>query len=159
MPMKEYSAFPKAPVLLEPCHQSVIFKTLVGGGVLSPLQKCSQCILQPQLVGLSITKIFMFYTIFNLKNIVCVYYTHRKILKNIVCVYYTHRKSSVCVYYTHWKILCVYITHIERYWKILCVYIKNIEKYCVCVYITHSEKYCVCILHTLKKYYVCILHT
>ena len=30
---------------------SVIFRTLVRGGGLTPLQRCSQCILQPQLTG------------------------------------------------------------------------------------------------------------
>ena len=50
MAMKGYSAFPKAPASLEP-HQrlfSVISRTLVEEG-LTPLQSCSQCILQLQL--------------------------------------------------------------------------------------------------------------
>ena len=45
MTIKGYSAFPKAPALLEPHHQ-----TLWGGGP-TPLQRCSQCILQPQPTG------------------------------------------------------------------------------------------------------------
>ena len=46
MAMKAYSAFPKAPASLEPHHHivSVIFRTLVGGGV---LHLYSRCILQP----------------------------------------------------------------------------------------------------------------
>ena len=79
MAMQGYSAFPKAPTLLEPHHQigprsngnegvalyspkpqhywdltirlfSVISKTLVGRD-LTPLQRCSWCILQPQPTG------------------------------------------------------------------------------------------------------------
>ena len=52
MAMKGYSAFPKAPALLEPYHQIVychIQDTPWGG--LTPLWRCSQCILQPQLTG------------------------------------------------------------------------------------------------------------
>ena len=52
MAMKGYSAFPKAPALLEPHHQIVlchIQDTCWGG--LSPLQRSSRCILQPQLTG------------------------------------------------------------------------------------------------------------
>ena len=47
MSMKGYSAFPKAPALLELHHQidSVVSKTFVGG-CLTPLQRRSQCILQ-----------------------------------------------------------------------------------------------------------------
>ena len=53
MAMKGYSTFPKAP---QHCWNltirlfSVISRTLVRGG-LTPLQRCSQCILQPQLTG------------------------------------------------------------------------------------------------------------
>ena len=51
MAMKACSTFPKAPASLEPHHQifSVIYRTLVGGGGLTPRQRCSWCILQPQL--------------------------------------------------------------------------------------------------------------
>ena len=53
MAMKEYSAFPKSPALLDPHHQIVychILDTRWGwGGGLTPLERCSQCILQPQL--------------------------------------------------------------------------------------------------------------
>ncbi len=43
---------PKASALLEPHHQIVLchIRTLVRGG-LTPLQRCSRCILQPQLTG------------------------------------------------------------------------------------------------------------
>ena len=44
MTMKRFSAFPKAPALLEP-HPG----HSIEGGCLTPLQRCSQCILQPQL--------------------------------------------------------------------------------------------------------------
>ena len=57
MAMKGYSAFPKAPALLEPHHQIAschIQDTRYGGGGLTPLQRCSQCILQPQLTGQSL---------------------------------------------------------------------------------------------------------
>ena len=49
MAIKGYSAFPKAPVLLEPHHQIVychIYDNRWGGG-LTPLQRSSRCILQP----------------------------------------------------------------------------------------------------------------
>ena len=48
--MKRYSTFPKAPALLEPHHQIVschIQNTCWWS--LIPLQRCSRCILQPQL--------------------------------------------------------------------------------------------------------------
>ena len=53
MAMKEYSAFSKSLALLEPHHQIVyiISKTLVGGGGLSPMPRCSWCIQQPLLTG------------------------------------------------------------------------------------------------------------
>ena len=54
MAIKKYSAFPKALALLEPHHQmyfSVISRPLVGGGGLTPLQRCSRCILQTQPTG------------------------------------------------------------------------------------------------------------
>ena len=50
--MKGYSAFPKAPALLEPHHQIVkchIQDTRWGG--LTPLQRSSRCILEPQPTG------------------------------------------------------------------------------------------------------------
>ena len=53
MAINGYSAFPKTPALLEPHHQIVqchIQDTRYGGG-LTPLQRYSQCILQPQLTG------------------------------------------------------------------------------------------------------------
>ena len=54
MAMKECSAFPKAPALLELHHPIQLFtfisRTLTGGG-LTPMQRCSQCILQPQPTG------------------------------------------------------------------------------------------------------------
>ena len=49
---KEYSAFFKTPGLLEPNHQIVeshIKDTRWGS--LTPLQRCSRCILQPELNG------------------------------------------------------------------------------------------------------------
>ena len=52
MAMKRYSAFPKAPALLEPHHQIVkchIQDTRWGGH--TPLQRSSRCILQPQPTG------------------------------------------------------------------------------------------------------------
>ena len=57
--MKEYSATPKAPALPEPhrivsCH---IRDPCCGG--LTLLQRCSRCILQPQLTGLKVTCICM----------------------------------------------------------------------------------------------------
>ena len=52
MAMKEYSAFPKAPVLLEHHHQIVLCHNQdTRGGGLVPLQRCGCCILQPQLIG------------------------------------------------------------------------------------------------------------
>ena len=50
MAMKRYSAFPKAPLLLEPHHQIVwchIQDTRCWEGF-TPLQRCSRCILQFQ---------------------------------------------------------------------------------------------------------------
>ena len=52
--IKGYSAFPKAPALLELRHQIVlchIQDTRWWGGVLPTLQRCNRCILQPQLTG------------------------------------------------------------------------------------------------------------
>ena len=50
--MKRYSASPKAQALLKPHHQIVLCHILdTCWGSLTPLQKCSQCILQPQLTG------------------------------------------------------------------------------------------------------------
>ena len=49
MAIKSYSAFPKTPALLESHHQIVwchLQHTLWGS--LTPQQKCSECILQPQ---------------------------------------------------------------------------------------------------------------
>ena len=48
--MKEYSSLPTAPALLQPYHQTVkrhIQAAHCGGG-LTPLQRSSRCILQPQ---------------------------------------------------------------------------------------------------------------
>ena len=56
MVMKGYSAFPKAPALLWPHHQTVqchIQDTHWEGGGLIPLQRCSQCVLQRQPTGQS----------------------------------------------------------------------------------------------------------
>ena len=51
--MKRHSAFPKAPVLLEPHHQIVQCYILeTHWGTLTPQQRYTQCILQPQLTGL-----------------------------------------------------------------------------------------------------------
>ena len=52
MAIKGCSIFPKAPELLGPHHQTVqcqILDTRLEG--LTPLQRCSQCILQPQATG------------------------------------------------------------------------------------------------------------
>ena len=54
MAIKGYSAFPKAPALLETHHQIVychIQDTRWVGWGLTPLQRSSQCILQPQPTG------------------------------------------------------------------------------------------------------------
>ena len=52
MAMNGYSAFPKAPGM-EPHDQiMVIYRTLIGVGVLTLLQRCNQCILQLPLTGL-----------------------------------------------------------------------------------------------------------
>ena len=50
MAMKRYSAFPKALTLLEPYHHIVQChnRSLIGGGVLTLLQRCSWYILQSQ---------------------------------------------------------------------------------------------------------------
>ena len=50
MAMKRYSAFPKAPALLEP-HHRIVQCHIQGGSY--PLQKCSRCILLPQSAGLN----------------------------------------------------------------------------------------------------------
>ena len=60
-----YSAFPKALVLLKPHHQIVLCHvrdTLRGS--LTPLQRCSRCILQAQSVGLA--AVFMKICILNI---------------------------------------------------------------------------------------------
>ena len=46
MAMKGYSAFPKAPALLEPQHHNQ--DTHCGMAGLTPLQRWIRCILQPQ---------------------------------------------------------------------------------------------------------------
>ena len=56
MAMKRYFTFPEAPALLEPHHQVRLFSVISsllasGGGGLTPLQRRSQRILQPQLIG------------------------------------------------------------------------------------------------------------
>ena len=48
--MKGYSAFPKVPASLEPHHQIVLCHIQVARWGLTPLQKCSRCILQPQTI-------------------------------------------------------------------------------------------------------------
>ena len=55
----QWRSTPHFPKLLHYWHWAirlfnVKFRTLVGGGGLTPLQRCSQCILQPQLLGLSV---------------------------------------------------------------------------------------------------------
>ena len=48
MAMKWFSAFPKAPALLEPHHQIVLCHIQeIHWGYLTPLQRSSSCILQP----------------------------------------------------------------------------------------------------------------
>ena len=56
MAMKGYTAFPKAPASLNFIIRlfSAISRTMVAGGVLTPLQKCSRCILNPQPTGQNI---------------------------------------------------------------------------------------------------------
>ena len=50
--LKGYSAFPKAPVLLEPHHQIVYCHIQdTRWGSLTPLLRSSLCILQPQPTG------------------------------------------------------------------------------------------------------------
>ena len=53
MAMKGYPAFPKAPALLESHHQIVLryIQDIRCGGGLTLLQRCSWCILQPQLTA------------------------------------------------------------------------------------------------------------
>ena len=54
--MKGYSAFPKAPALLKPHHQIVeCYIQDSRWGSLTPLQRCSQRILQPQSAGQKIS--------------------------------------------------------------------------------------------------------
>ena len=48
MAMKGCSAFPKAPASLEPHHQIYCHTQDTHWGGLTPLQRCSRCILQPQ---------------------------------------------------------------------------------------------------------------
>ena len=50
MARKGYSTFPKAPASLEPHHQIVLchIQNTHRGGGFTPLQRCSQSILQPQ---------------------------------------------------------------------------------------------------------------
>ena len=58
MAMKRYSAFPKAPALLEPHYQIVkcyIQDTRWGS---YPLQRCSRCILLPQPTGLYLFSVY-----------------------------------------------------------------------------------------------------
>ena len=65
MEMKGDFAFPKAPALLEPPHQIIqsqirtLVVVVVGG--LTPLPRCTQCILLPELIGLDIAEfVFQF---------------------------------------------------------------------------------------------------
>ena len=53
MAIKGYSAFPKSPALLKPYHQIVLchIRDILWNS-LTPLQRYSQCILQPQLTEL-----------------------------------------------------------------------------------------------------------
>ena len=53
MAMKRYLAFPKTPTLWKPRHQMVWchIQDTRWGGVLTPQQRCSRCILKPQLTG------------------------------------------------------------------------------------------------------------
>ena len=52
MAMKRYSAFPKAPALLEPHYQIVLCHIQdTRWASLTPLQRCSRCIQQPQPTG------------------------------------------------------------------------------------------------------------
>ena len=51
MAIKEYSAFPKAPALLEPHYQCPILDTRWDGG-LTVMHRCSRSILRPQRTGL-----------------------------------------------------------------------------------------------------------
>ena len=69
MAMKGYSTFPKAPALLEP-HQSDCLVSYPGhslGGGLTPLQRSSRCILQPQPTGQSSHSSFLLWLVILLK--------------------------------------------------------------------------------------------
>ena len=58
--MKRYSAFPKAPALLDLHYYFVLYHiqdTRWGGG-LTPLQRCGQCTLQPQLMRPGVKSVF-----------------------------------------------------------------------------------------------------
>ena len=47
-----YSTFSKAPALLEPHYQIVLGHVSdISRGSITPLQRCNQCILQPQPTG------------------------------------------------------------------------------------------------------------
>ena len=50
MAMKNYSAFPKTPALLEPHHRIVSYQDTRWRSP-TPLLRCSLCILHPQLTG------------------------------------------------------------------------------------------------------------
>ena len=57
MAIKGYSAFPKAPALLEPSPSDCLVSYQdTRWGCLTPLQRCSRCILQTQLTGHRIFK-------------------------------------------------------------------------------------------------------
>ena len=51
--MKGHSVFPKAPALLKPHHQIILYhiRDIRWEGGFSPLQRCSLCILLPQSTG------------------------------------------------------------------------------------------------------------
>ena len=51
MAMKGCSVSPKAPALLGPHHQTLVSYPGHSWGGLTPLQRCSECILQPQPTG------------------------------------------------------------------------------------------------------------
>ena len=75
MATKECSSFPKAPALLEPHHQIVqcdIQKTRWGS--LTPLQRCSRCILQPKPTEQTVKWFQVFlYNSYNLSSIICLH--------------------------------------------------------------------------------------
>ena len=79
--MKRYSAFPKAPSLVKPHHQ--IFNYPIQDTrwvIFTPLQRCSKCILQPQLtvVELLFAQVDVHHTSHNVGNISvvpCIYFT------------------------------------------------------------------------------------